>query len=642
MTPLDQAATSLLGALGAAVLKATLLLAMVAGTASLLRRRTAALKHAIWTMALGATVAMLLLPAVVPGWCVIHLPALSLGGARGSATRSSAMSAEVKAAIEHDEDAVTLAGAVFHFSSYEVTTLGRRARAARLVTDHWPSLLAALWLGGAILVLSRHMLGVVALRRLCRRARILGDSVDAVLGRRLAADLHIRRTVTFLSSDDIELPLAWGMVHPCVVLPGHAGDWRGDRLQHVLQHELAHVKRLDAGTQLVAGAACALFWFHPLVRHAARQMRHERERACDDRVLALGVVPSAYASDLLALVEAYGPTDRHHAALAMARGSTLEGRLLALLDPTVERGVAPRGHLAIAFLLAILFAVPAAALRAASPTSPTTIAATPTRHEVAAIEPAALVSARDASPLTVPHRAARTVHLADLFDGCPAGQGSHVRDSRDPVDGRRLWTVSARSGDCHGELIVHGDTTFNRDVTGFERLSDSAAIDITASIHGDTTRLVARASAEGDITYTFVRNGQPADFDTDGRAWLAAFLTTLDRYTAFAIDQRLPRLLEAGGASTALDEIDGMRTEHARVKYLGALGATARLTASELDRAMAIVTRLTSDQARLEGLLAIARRNIFEGERLDAYVNVAAALESVGERRRALNAINRR
>jgi beta-lactamase regulating signal transducer with metallopeptidase domain len=642
MTPLDQAATSLLGALGAAALKATLLLALVAGTVSLLRRRSAALKHAIWTMGLGATMALLVLPAVVPAWPVIPLPTLSLGAGRPNAAVIFATPVDVKTALEHHDDTVEPAGAGSRFSPSGVVTPARRVPAARLMTDHWPSILAALWLAGAILVLARHVISGVALRRLCRRARLLGDSAQAALGRRLAADLHIRRTVTFLSSDEIELPLTWGIVHPRVVLPGHAGDWREARLQHVLQHELAHVKRIDAGTQLAAGVACAVFWFHPLVWHATRQMRHERERACDDRVLARGAVPSAYASDLLALVDAYGPTDRHHAALAMARGSTLEGRLLALLDPTVERGAAPRGHLAIAFLLAILFVVPAAALRAASPEGSPAIVPAATRRVVPAIAPAALVSASKTSPLTAPRRAARTVHVADLFDRCPAGLASHVHDERDPVDGRTLWSASARSGDCRGELIAHGDITFNRDVTGFERLSDNGEIDITATIHGDTTRLVARASGTGVITYTLVRNGQPADFDTDGRAWLASFLTTLDRYTAFAIDQRLPLLLEAGGAATVLDEIDRMGTDHARTEYLVALGASAGLTGSELDRALAIVARLTGDHTRLEGLLALARRNRFEGARLDAYLNVAAALESVGQRRRAIAAVSHR
>ena len=584
-------------------------------------------------MSLGATMGVILLPAVVPAWRVIPVPTLAVGGARASATSSSTTLAAVKTALESHDDVVEPASGV--------VTPGQEAPAARLIADHWPSLVAALWLAGALLLLARYMLSVVTLRRLLWRARILGGSADAALGHRLAADLHIRRPVTFLERRH-RVSAHVGPGHPRVVLPAHAGDWCEDWLQRVLQHELAHVKRLDAGTQLVAGAACALFWFHPLVWHATRQMRDERERACDDRVLARGVAPSVYATDLLALVNAYGPTDRHHAALAMARRSTLEGRLVALLDPALERGAASRGHLAIALLIAILVVVPAAALRAAALTGPTVIVPAATRSVGPAIEPAPPPPAGDAAPVTTPRRTARTIHASDLFDSCPAGRTSQSHDARNPVDGRMLWTANIRSGDCTGELTAHGDVTFNRDVTGLEHISDAGDIDITTRIHGDTTRLAARASGAGAITYTFVRNGQPADFETDGRAWLASFLTTLDRHTAFAVDQRLPLFLEAGGASTALDEIEGMRTQHARLVHLVALAAGAVLADADLDRALAVVRGLTDDHFRLEGLLALARRNRFEGARFDAYLDAAGALQSAGERQRAIAAVNRR
>jgi beta-lactamase regulating signal transducer with metallopeptidase domain len=640
MTALDQAAVPLLGALGAAALKATLLIATGAGTVAVIGRRSAALKHAIWTMTLGATMAVLLLPLVIPGWRVVPIPAASLGDALPSA-KAHATSDAVVVALEPRYEAVEPVD-IGHVPFSSPPTSARSAGSAWPLSDHWPSLLAAVWLAGAIGVLARHLLGVLSLRRLCRSARTLGDSAGATLGRRLAEDLHIGRPVTFLTSDDIEVPLTWGMFHPRVVLPSHAGDWREDRLQHVLQHELAHVKRLDAGTQFVASAACAAFWFHPLVWEATRQMRHERERACDDRVVTQGVVPSAYAADLLALVDAYGPTDRHYAALAMARRSTLEGRVLALLDTTIDHGVARREDLAVSLLLAVLFVVPAAAVRAA-PMNPMTFAlpGAPSPAPMPAIGEAPQVSTSGSAAITAPRRAVAAVPVADLFEGCLT-RGSHLDDSQDPVDGRRLWTASFRGADCDGQLTAHGDITFNREVSAIERISTDGDIDVTTRIHGDTTRLVARAAGAGAITYALVRNGQPAEFDGEGRAWLASFLTTLDRHTAFAVNQRLPLLSEAGGASGVLDEIDRLRTDHAREVYVGALAARAPLAEPELDRAIAIVARLTSEHARLSGLLALASHDRLEGARLDAYLTAAATIQSAAGHRRAMAAVNHR
>jgi hypothetical protein len=70
--------------------------------------------------------------------------------------------------------------------------------------------------------------------------------------------------------------------------PATADAWPEDRRRAVLAHELAHVKRFDCLTQALAQLACILFWWHPAVWYAARRLRVERERACDDLVLGAG------------------------------------------------------------------------------------------------------------------------------------------------------------------------------------------------------------------------------------------------------------------------------------------------------------------------------------------------------------------
>jgi hypothetical protein len=104
------------------------------------------------------------------------------------------------------------------------------------------------------------------------------------------------------------------------------------RLRAVLLHEVAHVKRGDCRVQLLAQMACAVYWFNPLIWIAARQLRVERERACDDEVLAHGATPSAYAADVLQLARAQSRL-ASSALLAMARPGELEGRLRAILAP---------------------------------------------------------------------------------------------------------------------------------------------------------------------------------------------------------------------------------------------------------------------------------------------------------------------
>src|SRR5437588_4062278 len=95
---------------------------------------------------------------------------------------------------------------------------------------------------------------------------------------------------------------------PKIVLSPEYAEWSALRRSAILNHELAHIRRLDAFTQLLAQMATALYWFHPLVWLMARAMRAERERACDDHVLAAGTKPSDYAHELLDIVsELRGP-----------------------------------------------------------------------------------------------------------------------------------------------------------------------------------------------------------------------------------------------------------------------------------------------------------------------------------------------
>ena len=93
--------------------------------------------------------------------------------------------------------------------------------------------------------------------------------------------------------------MTFGTWAPSIVIPATADLWPDDRRRAVLLHELAHVVRYDCLTQTLAIIVCAAYWPHPAVWWVARQLRVERELACDDRVLAAGAEARAYAGHLL-------------------------------------------------------------------------------------------------------------------------------------------------------------------------------------------------------------------------------------------------------------------------------------------------------------------------------------------------------
>src|SRR5262249_6898672 len=191
--------------------------------------------------------------------------------------------------------------------------------------------------------------------------------------------------IAFLRSARATMPMAWGIVNPAVLMPADADDWPTDRLRIVLLHELAHVKRRDCLTHMLAQLTCALYWFNPLAWMAARRARTERERACDDLVLSAGTEGPDYAQELLEIARVMRsgrfPVVLAGATLAMAHRTQLEGRVIAILDPKVPRSAMTTFRTAAATVLAACALVPLATVQPWAYSDTVTQASQEMRHE---------------------------------------------------------------------------------------------------------------------------------------------------------------------------------------------------------------------------------------------------------------------
>ena len=101
-------------------------------------------------------------------------------------------------------------------------------------------------------------------------------------------------------------PAVVGAWRPRIVLPEAVLSGFGrDRLEAIVLHELAHVRRRDVVVHWLMTAARVLHWFNPLAWLALSRMAAEREQACDDVVIdVLG--PSSrqlYGETMLRLLE---------------------------------------------------------------------------------------------------------------------------------------------------------------------------------------------------------------------------------------------------------------------------------------------------------------------------------------------------
>ncbi|HYR08722.1 MAG TPA: M56 family metallopeptidase [Longimicrobium sp.] len=308
------------------VARGTLLLAAAALVALALRRGSPAARHMVWALALGAMLALPAASLLIPEWELSFVHVVSLDGA---AAPTAAQAGAGPAGVP------------------------------------WSTLVLLVWMAGAAATLARYGLAMLAVRVVARGARRVTGGEWLERMHAAANELGLRERVLLLRASGAAMPMTWGILQPAVLVPADADAWTAERKRVVLLHELAHVARRDCLWQTLASLCCAAYWFHPGVWWAARQMRIEREQACDDRVLRAGTRASEYAGHLLEVARAFRPRPlTAAAAVALARRSQLEGRVLAVLDTARDRGSVPGRAALVAGGIAAVALFP---LAAASP-----------------------------------------------------------------------------------------------------------------------------------------------------------------------------------------------------------------------------------------------------------------------------------
>ena len=311
-----------------------------------LAKHSAALRHRVLAASLLAAALVTPFSLLLPAWNV-PLPASVIDAS--PALRSSLLPAESRSV-----DAV----ASHPRGSSEAT----RSSAAPATME---IVVVVGWLAGVVVVGSVLVVGLIRVRRLSTRATRMDDPRWLRMRDQIARRYGLSRDIGIARSDAGDLLATWGALRPQVLVPRDAGEWTDARVRVVLCHELAHIRRQDWLVQMGAEALRAVLWFNPLAWIACRRLRRESEQACDDEVLSTGVVGRDYATHLLALArQCRRPRSTWAAALPMAHPSTLERRIVAMLNPRLDRRAPSRRAVAILGGLLLLVTLPLASLRA--------------------------------------------------------------------------------------------------------------------------------------------------------------------------------------------------------------------------------------------------------------------------------------
>jgi beta-lactamase regulating signal transducer with metallopeptidase domain len=191
--------------------------------------------------------------------------------------------------------------------------------------------LFTVWLAGVGIAVTLWGIKWMRLRSVVKSARAI-DSVAPV-------PVKVART-------QIEPGLV-GIWHPVILLPdGLASRLSPEELRSVIAHEICHVRRRDNLTAAIHMMVEAVLWFYPVTWWLGSRLLAERERACDESVIASGHDPKIYAEGILKVCRLYITSPLP--STAGVSGSDLRKRIEVIMSSPATRRMSVLTRLLIA------------------------------------------------------------------------------------------------------------------------------------------------------------------------------------------------------------------------------------------------------------------------------------------------------
>jgi beta-lactamase regulating signal transducer with metallopeptidase domain len=334
--------------------------------------------------------------------------------------------------------------------------------------------LISIWLGGLLAGLAAVIHGLLRVRSLAARATPLLDGPCRQLVDDVARAHGLRRRVRLLLTSAPVLPMTWGLHTPTIILPARALTWPPDRLTVVVHHELAHIGRRDWLVTLGGQLLRAAHWFNPVAWVLCRVLRREGEQACDDIVLASGVAAADYASHLLEVAREAVHLRPSSPALAIVQPSALEERIRAMLNSHIDRRpLTTRARTGAAALAAALAAPIAFAAEPVIPAAPPARAASALPDRPEADTPPLVTSRSGAQSRSATALGRVEGVLYDQFGGLLPGASVTLVQAG---TGARHEVLSNASGAFAIGSLTAGDYELTTSLPGFSTVTNIVTV----------------------------------------------------------------------------------------------------------------------------------------------------------------------
>jgi beta-lactamase regulating signal transducer with metallopeptidase domain len=333
---------------------AAVLAVIVAGLTVLCRRRPA-IVHALWVLVLVKFIVPSVCPVEIPWW---RPSPIQIDSPEPAVVQETSVPARIGAddeAPDPIEDvsleptsneplpATTLPPSPENLVPEDTTdpTISPNPSVA-LAPLSWEKLVGIVWLTGSLAWMAVAAIRIVRFHRILRFANPANRKTQ-VRVRELAdrLGLSVYPSIAFVSAPIA--PLLWALTRsPRLLIPTKLWERLNEEQRDtLLVHELAHLRRGDHWVRRLEMVVLALYWWHPVVWWAQRQLREAEEQCCDAWVL--WALPNATHHYAVALVETLAFLSHSRPALPLGASGIEPMRLLKRRLSMIVQGHPPRG-----------------------------------------------------------------------------------------------------------------------------------------------------------------------------------------------------------------------------------------------------------------------------------------------------------
>lgn len=149
-------------------------------------------------------------------------------------------------------------------------------------------ILCCLWFAGICMMIFLVARSLFRLRGIINSSLPLQNSEVRNLYYKCLSETGINLEIPIYSTAFLKSPVIVGFLKPRIYLPIHTiSDYNATSMRFMLLHELQHFKHKDTIINYLINISGILYWFNPFVWYALKEMRCEREIACDSFVLQM-------------------------------------------------------------------------------------------------------------------------------------------------------------------------------------------------------------------------------------------------------------------------------------------------------------------------------------------------------------------